>query len=91
MKERGKYQLQLMKTRSSSGIGSKIDLDYDNNTMRITDPGLEKEVSPTTNEIMNNLKNKTPTNTTESGKIKVDMNSKLTQLLNGINKTTNLQ
>ena len=87
MKERGKDQLQLMKTRSSSGIGSKIDLDYDNNTMRITDPGLEEEVSPTTNEIMNNLKNKTLTNTTtESGKIKVDMNSKLQGLLNNIQR-----
>jgi len=37
MKERGKYQIQCMKSRSSAGVGMKIDLDYDNETMRITD------------------------------------------------------
>lgn len=39
MRERGKYQIQLMKTRSSSGVGMKIDLDFDIDTLRITDPG----------------------------------------------------
>ncbi len=29
MRERGRYQLQLMKTRSSSGVNSKIDLEFD--------------------------------------------------------------
>jgi DnaB-like helicase C terminal domain len=37
MRERGKYQLQLMKTRSSSGVGQKVDLDFDVNSLRITD------------------------------------------------------
>ena len=41
MRERGKYQIQLMKTRSSSGVGQKIDLDFDIDTLRITDPGEE--------------------------------------------------
>jgi hypothetical protein len=36
MRERGKYQIQLMKTRSSSGVGMKIDLDFDVDTLRIT-------------------------------------------------------
>lgn len=39
MRERGQYQLQLMKTRSSSGVGQKIDLQFDVNTLRITDAG----------------------------------------------------
>ena len=39
MKERGKYQIQCMKSRSSTGVGQKIDLEYDINTMRITDAG----------------------------------------------------
>jgi hypothetical protein len=39
MRERGKYQIQLMKTRSSSGVGQKIDLDFNIDTLRITDPG----------------------------------------------------
>jgi len=37
MRERGKYQIQLMKTRSSSGVGQKIDLDFNIDTLRITD------------------------------------------------------
>jgi len=39
MKERGKYQIQCMKSRSSTGVGQKIDLDYNMETMRITDSG----------------------------------------------------
>jgi KaiC/GvpD/RAD55 family RecA-like ATPase len=39
MKERGKYQIQCMKSRSSTGVGQKIDLEYDIETMRITDAG----------------------------------------------------
>lgn len=37
MRERGRYQIQLMKTRSSSGVGQKIDLDFNVDTLRITD------------------------------------------------------
>jgi len=36
MKERGAIQLQFMKTRNSSGVGSKVDLDFDVNSLRIT-------------------------------------------------------
>jgi KaiC/GvpD/RAD55 family RecA-like ATPase len=39
MKERGRYQIQCMKSRSSTGVGMKIDLEYNIETMRITDPG----------------------------------------------------
>ena len=39
MKERGKYQIQCMKSRSSTGVGQKIDLEYNIDTMRITDEG----------------------------------------------------
>ena len=41
MKERGRYQIQCMKSRSSTGVGQKIDLEYNIETMRITDPGLD--------------------------------------------------
>ena len=37
MRERGKYQIQCMKSRSSTGVGQKIDLEYNIETMRITD------------------------------------------------------
>ncbi len=39
MRERGRYQIQCMKSRSSTGVGMKIDLEYNIETMRITDPG----------------------------------------------------
>lgn len=39
MRERGQYQIQLMKTRSSSGVGQKIDLQFDVDTLRIFDDG----------------------------------------------------
>ena len=43
MKERGKYQIQCMKSRSSTGVGQKIDLEYNMETMRITDPGEQDD------------------------------------------------
>jgi len=45
MKERGRYQIQCMKSRSSTGVGQKIDLEYNIETMRITDPGEEGQES----------------------------------------------
>jgi archaellum biogenesis ATPase FlaH len=39
MRERGQYQIQLMKTRSSSGVGQKIDLSFNIDTLRIFDDG----------------------------------------------------
>jgi archaellum biogenesis ATPase FlaH len=39
MRERGLYQIQMMKTRSSSGVGQKIELKFDVDTLRITDEG----------------------------------------------------
>ena len=35
MRERGRYQIQAMKTRSSSGVGQKIDLEFDIDSLRI--------------------------------------------------------
>jgi len=37
MRERGRYQIQLMKTRSSSGVGAKVDLEFDVDSLRIRD------------------------------------------------------
>jgi len=61
MRERGRYQIQLMKTRSSSGVGMKVDLDYDLDTLRITDPGEDAQgtpgtVKPQVGSIMNSIK-----------------------------------
>lgn len=44
MRERGRYQIQLMKTRSSSGVGMKVDLEFNLETLRISDlPEDEQE------------------------------------------------
>lgn len=43
MRENGKYQLQLMKTRSSSGVGQRVELDFDINTLKIVDNGVEPD------------------------------------------------
>jgi len=89
MRERGRYQLQAMKTRSSSGVGSNIDLDFNVDSMRITDPGLSEQGrdnssfgNSNSSSIMNSIKNKT---TTEGGAGDADIQSaKLNKLLNKI-------
>jgi replicative DNA helicase len=44
MRERGRYQIQLMKTRSSSGVGQKVDLEFNLETLKISDlPEDEQE------------------------------------------------
>lgn len=64
MKERGKYGIQCMKSRNSTGVGQKIDLDYNIETMRITDEDPEGysdqqakyRPAPSPNDIMNQVK-----------------------------------
>ena len=45
MRERGRYQIQLMKTRSSSGVGQKVDLEFDLESLRIRDLGEDQQQS----------------------------------------------
>ena len=63
MRERGRYQIQCMKSRSSTGVGQKIDLEYNIETMRITDPGLDANDQghgpPKVASIMSQIKGKT--------------------------------
>jgi len=64
MRERGRYQLQLMKTRSSSGVGMKIDLEFNIETLKISDlPEDEQEsngaTSRGTSSIIDSIKRKT--------------------------------
>ena len=43
MRERGRYQIQFMKTRSSSGVGSKVDLKFNPDTLRVEDLDEDEE------------------------------------------------
>jgi hypothetical protein len=76
MKERGRYQIQFMKTRSSSGVGQKVDLEFNVDTLRITDLGEEDEKSfgqqrssSNTGSVMDSLKRTSvvSTSTAENG------------------------
>ena len=97
MRERGKYQIQCMKSRSSTGVGMKIDLDYNIETMRITDPGEEEQSAfkKPGNNLLDSIKAKSTminntdlTNTVEreeTGRITADVQSaKIKQLLGQI-------
>jgi len=62
MRERGQYQIQLMKTRSSSGVGQKVELAFNVDTLRITDPGTStmanssSQLQPSAQSIMDKFK-----------------------------------
>ena len=48
MRERGQYQVQLMKTRSSSGVGQKVNLKFNVDTLRIYDDESDDDAQQTT-------------------------------------------
>lgn len=58
MKEGGRYQIQFMKTRSSSGVGSKVDLSFNNKSLRISDleEGEEGAITTSSTAIYEKLK-----------------------------------
>jgi len=66
MRERGRYQIQFMKTRSSSGVGSKVDLKFNPDTLRIEDldEGDDDAQTVTSTGLIDQLK--------RSGSIKAD-------------------
>jgi replicative DNA helicase len=60
MKDSGRYQIQFMKTRSSSGVGSKVDLSFDKKSLRIADleEGEDNATTSTSKNIYEQLKKK---------------------------------
>ena len=96
MRERGRYQLQLMKTRSSSGVGQKVELEFDMESLRIRDLAQDegyqefKKRAPSIYESIkakSTLSDDEPNATVadEPGKITADVQSnKLKQLLGQI-------
>ena len=90
MKERGKYQLQCMKSRSSTGVGHKIDLTYNIETMRITDEGEDMSgdsngAARNVNNVLNNIKTGSTVKGDDAPKINAEVNSsKLKSMLAGL-------
>ena len=71
MRERGRYQIQLMKTRSSSGVGQKVDLGFDIDTLRIVDIDEDEQEAINgertgNSSILDSIKRKTATSTGEN-------------------------
>jgi len=98
MRERGRYQIQLMKTRSSSGVGQKIDLEFDVDSLRIRDLDEDDDAGATATQsgsnILSGLKrsstqepdaNADPADGGNVGKIRAEADStKLKQFLNNL-------
>jgi archaellum biogenesis ATPase FlaH len=96
MRERGRYQIQLMKTRSSSGVGMKVDLEFNLESLKISDLPEEDQESTAggnrgTSSIIDSIKRKTevqreePTEGAPVGKVRATVEStKLREILNNM-------
>jgi hypothetical protein len=96
MRERGRYQIQLMKTRSSSGVGQKIDLEFNIDSLRITDLAEEEGYGNHNSQsagstLLNSIKQRqtvaqeNPTDGAAVPKVKAQVeSSKLRELLNNL-------
>ena len=88
MRERGRIQIQFMKTRSSSGVGQKVDLEFDINTLRLRDLSEEDQEEQTSGSIFESIKKKSTMNKIHENQIveeSVDHADKLKTLLKTIN------
>jgi archaellum biogenesis ATPase FlaH len=94
MREKGRYQIQLMKTRSSSGVGTKIDLEFDMDTLRIRnlneeDAGQEYKPGGQVLDAIRQRSQAIRQDPTEGSSVKVSQvqveSTKLRQLLNNLN------
>jgi hypothetical protein len=99
MRDHGRYQIQLMKTRSSSGVGMKIDLAFDVDCLRITDLDQEDaddvKTSRPGSSILNNIRQRSsmveaPDEGAAAPKAVQVESTKLRQLLNNIGPTDEL-
>ena len=100
MRERGRYQIQLMKTRSSSGVGMKLDLEFNVDSLRITDLAEEDSYGNSSSAsagsaLLASIKNRqtvdgdtgeiNPNSLVPAPKVKANIeSSKLRQLINNL-------
>ena len=89
MRDRGRYQVQLMKTRNSSGVGQKIDLEFNIETLRISDCDEDEDAQPvsTGQSMLSSIKrtNTDPTSGDTAPKIKSTVdNTALRSFINNL-------
>lgn len=88
MRERGRYQLQLMKTRSSSGVGQKVELDFNIETLRIANSTDSSASTSSKPSILDQVKARSATGTNQvvskNDTISDDQSTKLKQLLSNL-------
>jgi len=97
MRDHGRYQIQLMKTRSSSGVGMKIDLEFNIDTLRISDVEEELDRAPTSrgSSIMDSIRQQSHVNRAAEPEVGAPVkavkpqveSSKLRQLLGNLPQT----
>ena len=99
MRERGRYQIQFMKTRSSSAVGQKVELEFDIETLRIRDlPEEEQSSSGTkTSSVLDALKTRSTLSVAKDGVVTPDesapapkaqvTSSKLSAMLRNLEET----
>lgn len=71
MRERGRVQIQFMKTRSSNGVGQKVDLEFDIESLRISD--LPDDADDAETHTANGLYDKLTKNTNKNKKDAVSL------------------
>ena len=85
MRERGRMQIQFMKTRSSSGVGSKLDLKFDINSLKISDMD-EDELEEKPENIYESIKRKSELQEEETTSVNaIDHSDRLKNLLRKMN------
>jgi len=72
MRERGRVQIQFMKTRSSSAVGSKLDLAFDINSLRIDDLDEDETEEAGASTIYDKLKQKSTVTNAQSNSAVVE-------------------
>lgn len=88
MKENGRYQIQFMKTRSSAGVGSKIDLKFNTKCLRISDleEGENSTVEVQTATILDKLKQKSIVTPADKSKNVLSRGTDLQSILKKLEK-----
>ena len=90
MKERGRYQIQFMKTRSSSGVGQKVDLEFNMDSLRITDLDEEESIQQYPKQIDNFKRTSVVSSATSVDSETGEITKNLNQLSTKNNKQTSV-